>query len=62
MKLVDFGGKEFKLDQVVLRATSFRLHPILTKCVVTRIDNNKVYLDGSKVAIRELSRLYILEG
>lgn len=43
------------------RAVIWGNSPRLEICTVTKIDGGKLYLDGSKQAIRALDRLVIIE-
>lgn len=57
----DILGFTFTLGCRVARATIWGNSPRLELCTVTRIENGKLYLDNSKVAIRALDRLVIVE-
>lgn len=60
MGLKDIRGKEFKIGDMVIRAVIHRPStPALGFTVVTNIDNDKLYLGDSKVAIRYPERLCI---
>lgn len=57
-KLVDMQGKSFHVGCKVARAIESGLLKIQT---VTRLENNKLYLDGSKTAIWYPKALLIIE-
>ncbi len=54
------NGLEFAVGQKVLRAVTSGRSAFLDECVVTRIENGKMYLDNSKVAIQYPERIWIL--
>ena len=54
------NGIKFKVGQKVLRPVVYGRSPELEVCEVTRVEDGKVYLDGSKVALRILGRIWIL--
>lgn len=55
----DMDGKSFAIGQTVLRAMLMGHTPYIKKCTVTAIEGGKIYLDGSKQAIRMPERLVI---
>ena len=55
----DMEGKSFSVGQTVLRAMLMGRTPYIKKCHVTAIEGGKIYLDGSKQAIRMPERLVI---
>lgn len=56
--LLDMHGKIFHVGCKVVRAVG---DGVLDVCVVTRIEDDKLYLDNSKIAIRYPKRLLIIE-
>lgn len=58
----DVRGKIFCVGQTVGKAVSLNRGGscAVTICEVTRIDDGKVYLDGSKVAVKFPERLAII--
>lgn len=59
-KLVDMFGNEFKVGDKVARAVMVGRSPNIEVSEVTRIENDYMYLDNSKVAIRYPGRLMII--
>lgn len=55
--LSDMYGKTFDVGDDVIKVFVGGRSPIIAKCVVSRIESGKLYLDGSKVAIQFPSRL-----
>lgn len=54
-------GFSFTLGCTVARPVLFGKSPIIEICTVTRIENGKLYLDNSKVAMKIPNRLLIIE-
>lgn len=59
-KLVDMLHKQFVVGDKVAKAASFGRSVNLTIGTVTKIEDGKMYLDNSKVAIRYPGRLLIV--
>lgn len=59
-ELLDLRKQPFTVGDMVIRAESVRSSGYLRLSVVTKIDNGKMYLDDSKVAIRFPGRLLIV--
>lgn len=59
----DMYQQDFKVGQDVVRACSMGSHksPYLKMCKVTRVEDGKLYLDDSNVAIVYPERLLILQ-
>jgi hypothetical protein len=57
----DIQGFTFTVGCKVARAVIWRSSPHLEICTVTKIDGDKLYLNGSKQAIRALDRLVIID-
>ena len=57
----DMKGFAFNEGCKVARAVMYGKSPMIDICEVTRIENDKLYLDGSKQAIRFPERLLIVE-
>lgn len=57
----DLMGFSFTLGCTVARPVLFGKSPIIEICTVTRIENGKLYLDNSKVAMKIPNRLLIIE-
>lgn len=57
----DMKGFAFNVGCKVIRAIISGQSPKLVECEVTRIDNEKIYLDNSKIPIRYPKRLLIIE-
>ena len=57
----DLMGFSFTLGCKVARPVLFGKSPIIEICTVTRIENGKLYLDNSKVAMKIPNRLLIIE-
>lgn len=57
----DMHGFAFNEGCKVARAVMYGKSPMIDICVVTRIENLKLYLDGSKQAIKFPERLLIIE-
>lgn len=55
---VDKRGFAFHVGCKIVRAVG---DGVLDICTVTRIENNKIYLDDSKISIRFPNRLLIIE-
>lgn len=55
---LDMRGYAFHVGCKVARAVG---DGILVVCTVTKIENNKIYLDDSKISIRFPKRLLIIE-
>lgn len=62
--VVDARGVPYAVGQQVARAAKMgRVDGLYVKiCVVTAVIDDKVYLDGSRVAINFPERLAIIEG
>ena len=64
----DFFGAEIKLGDRLLKPQVEGRSAVLVRCTVTRIENGKIYLDNSKVAIQypgrcvNLSYLRTIDG
>ena len=58
--LKDMDGCQFWVKCYVARAVISRNSPYIEICQVTRIDNNKIYLDNSKQPIQFPERLLII--
>lgn len=58
--VVDMEGMQFWLKCYVARPVMRGNSPVLDICQVTRIDNDKIYLDNSKQAIQFPERLLII--
>jgi hypothetical protein len=56
----DMEGKQFAVNAIVLYPTKSGDRPVIQKRVVTKIEDGKVYLDNSHVALKIPSRCYIL--
>ena len=56
----DMQGRQFWLNCYVARAVIRRNSPYIDVYPVTRIEDNKIYLDGSKQPIQFPERLLIL--
>ncbi len=54
-------GFSFTLGCTVARPVLIGKSPVIEICKVTRLENNKLYLDNSKVAMKIPSRLLIIE-
>lgn len=54
-------GYAFNVGCKVARAVNNGRNSVIRICEVTRIENNAIYLDNSKVAIRYPGRLLIIE-
>ena len=59
-KLVDCLGKPLNVGDRVVRGVSFGRAAGLEFTTITRIENGKVYLASSKVALNYPSRLFIV--
>lgn len=57
----DLLGFSFTLGCTVARPVLFGKSPVIEICKVTRIENGKLYLDNSKVAMKIPNRLLIIE-
>jgi hypothetical protein len=57
----DLMGFSFTLGCTVARPVLFGKSPVIEICKVTRIENGKLYLDNSKVAMKIPNRLLIIE-
>lgn len=57
----DLNKISFKEGDKVVRAVMFGKTPRLDICIVTKIEDNKMYLDDSKQAIRFPERLLIIK-
>jgi len=57
----DLNKISFKEGDKVVRAVMFGKTPRLDICIVTKIEDNKMYLDDSKQAIRFPDRLLIIK-
>jgi hypothetical protein len=57
----DLMGFSFTLGCTVARPVLLGKSPIIEICKVTRIEDGKLYLDNSKVAMKIPSRLLIIE-
>lgn len=57
----DMKGFAFNVGCKVARAELWGKSPRITICEVTRIENNKLYLDDSKQAMKYPDRLLIIE-
>ncbi len=53
----DIRGKEFKVGQTIARPSDFFT---MTLCIVTKVEDGKVYLDNSPQAMKHPTRLAIL--
>jgi hypothetical protein len=54
--LIDFLGNRIEVGDIMLKPDRFGSSPVLVRCKVTSIKDNKVYLDYSKIAIKFPSR------
>ena len=57
----DMKGYAFNVGCTVARATMWGKSPRIELCKVTRIDDDKLYLDDSKQPMRYPERLLIVE-
>ena len=57
----DMNGFAFNVGCKVARAVMWGKSPMISICEVTRIENDKIYLDSSKQAIKFPDRLLIVE-
>lgn len=57
----DMKGFAFHEGCKVIRATLWGKSPRLEECEVTRIENDKLYLDGSKQPMKYPERLLIID-
>lgn len=57
----DMKGYAFNVGCKVIRAVVSGQSPKLAECEVTRIEDDKIYLDNSKIAIKYPRRLLIIE-
>ena len=56
----DYFGRLFSVDDTVFRAYIQGTNtPLIYQCKVTRIEDGKVYLDNSKVALKYPERVII---
>lgn len=58
--VTDMEGFEFWVDCLVARPVIQGNSPRIEICAVTRIEENKIYLDGSKQPIQFPERLLII--
>ncbi len=57
----DMFGKTICVGDVVLKPTMFGRSPFIEERFVSSIENGKIYLDDSKVAIRFPERLVVFK-
>jgi len=59
-EIEDLEGVFFWLNHYVARAVIQNNSPCIKICKVTKVENGKIYLDGSKQPIRYPDRLLII--
>lgn len=59
--LIDMRGTPFRVGQLVAKAVTFGRAVNIELREVTRIENGKMYLGGSKVAVRFPQRCVVVE-
>jgi hypothetical protein len=58
----DMRGMPMKVGDKVARAKNYGRSATLVLCTITRIENGKMYLDDSKVALNYPSRLLVVNA